>query len=204
MSSHQKALSGHLILLMAPSGSGKSLLLKHIRQEMPDIYLAVSCTTRQSRPGETEGETYYFIDLQEFKRRIKNEDFLEWAEYGNNLYGTLKSEIIKPMEEGKMVLREVELQGINSILNIIPKENLTIIYIDGGDWNTLKKRIQKRAPISESELNLRHERYIKETAAKSLADIVIKNNEGRLREAKAELVAIIEKIVSNKIPNHES
>lgn len=188
--------SGHLILLMAPSGSGKSLLLNHVKNTLPEVKMAVSCTTRQMRPGEEEGKVYYFLSREQFEEKIKAGEFLEWAEYGGNLYGTLKSEIITPIQNGEVVLREVEIQGVRSIINLIPRQNLTIIYIEAGDWETLKNRITKRAPISDEELNLRYERYLAETAAKSVADMVVENSEGKLEEAKSELVNIISKLLN--------
>lgn len=190
-------LSGHLVLLMAPSGSGKSALLKNAKTELPELHFAISCTTRAMRPGEKEGEVYHFLDMDKFNSRIKTGDFLEWAEYGGNLYGTLKSEITEPMRTGQVVIREVELQGIQSIVKLIPKAKRTIIYIDAGDWESLKQRILSRAPISEEQLALRHERYLKETAAKPLADIVIKNEDGQFDVAKDEFVAKLRSIIAN-------
>lgn len=187
---------GHLILLMAPSGSGKSLLLNHVKSTLPEVKMAISCTTRAMRPGEKEGVVYYFLNREQFEEKIKAGEFLEWAEYSGNLYGTLKSEIITPIQNGEVVLREVEIQGVRSIIDLIPRQNLTIVYIEAGDWETLKNRITKRAPISDEELNLRYERYLAETAAKDVADVVVENNEGRLEEAKSEIVNIIRKLLN--------
>jgi len=200
----EENLSGHLVLLMAPSGSGKSILLQHLKQSLPEIHFAVSCTTRAMRPGEKDGQIYYFISEEEFNSRIESGDFLEWAEYSGNRYGTLKAEITEPMRVGKVVMREVELQGVRSILNLVPRENLTIVYIDGADWDTLKKRITTRAPISPEELDLRYERYLDETAAKPLADIIVKNEEGKIEEAKNELVAIMKSIIDKESKSNES
>lgn len=191
-------LTGHLVLLMAPSGSGKSLLLQKLRRQFERrIHFAVSCTTRKMRPGEHSGRVYFFLTEQEFNKKVSTDEFLEWAEYGGNRYGTLKSEIITPMEAGEVVMREVELQGVRTILNRVPRKNVTIIYIEAGSWETLKARITSRAPISESELALRHERFISETKAKHMADITVVNNEGRLEDAHKELVAILERIINN-------
>lgn len=188
---------GHLVLLMAPSGSGKTKLLEYLRVALPDLHYAVSYTTRARRPGEEEGKTYFFVSPSQFDELMAGEKLLEVASYGNNRYATAKSEILEPMNKGGVVVREVELQGVRSILGILPREQVTVIYIDGGDWSTLKKRIISRAHISEEELALRHQRYITETAAKTIADKVIKNEEGKLAESQKELVAIIKNIVNN-------
>lgn len=186
-------LSGHLVLIMAPSGSGKGLLIDHIRSTLPEVYFAISCTTRAPRPGEIDGETYYFLSNEEFDQKIQNGEFLEWAEFSGNRYGTLKSEIIDPMKEGKVVLREVELQGILAIRELVPAANRTIVYIEAGSWETLKHRICARAPMSAEHLELRYQRYLEESKWKAFADVIIENNEGRLETAKAELQALVEK-----------
>lgn len=188
---------GHLVLLMAPSGSGKSILLAHLKAALPQLHFAVSCTTRPRRPGEREGETYYFVTDGEFDERMQQGDFLEWAEYSGHRYGTLRAEILEPLERGEVVVREVELQGIRSILAQLPREDVTVVYIDAGDWAMLKGRIMARAPISETELALRYERFVAETAAKSVADKVVKNEEGKIDEAKEALVAILRNVVDN-------
>lgn len=189
---------GHLVLLMAPSGSGKSVLLAHLRSSIPELYFAVSCTTREKRPGEKEGDIYHFVTKEEFKERIENDQFLEWAEYSNSCYGTLKTEIVDKMNEGKVVVREVELQGVQSILKLLPRERVTILYIEGGSWEELKARILARAPISDAELLLRYERYMHETQARDIADVEIDNTHGHLQSAKEKIVQEVQKIIARE------
>jgi guanylate kinase len=186
---------GHLVLLMAPSGSGKSALLSHLRAQVPNLHFAVSCTTRAMRPGERDGDVYHFVSDAQFDAYVEEGRFLEWAVYSNNKYGTLRSEIIDRMNKGEVVIREVELQGIESILKLLPRERITVLYIDGGDWETLKARIQKRAPISDEELLLRYERYMHETEAKHIADIVIENTEGNIDTAQEKIIEILKSII---------
>lgn len=184
---------GHLVLIMAPSGSGKGVLIRRVREAFPsDVHYAISCTTRQPREGEKDGEVYYFLSDEEFEARIERGEFLEWAEFGGNRYGTLKEEILSPMREGKVVVREVELQGVEAISSLLPPSDRTVVYIEGGDWNTLKRRITARAPITEEELALRYERYLVESAWKSHADMVIVNHEGRVGEAAQELIDLVQ------------
>lgn len=188
-------ISGHLILLMAPSGSGKGLLIEHLRAALPDVYFAVSCTTRDPRPHEKDGEVYHFLTREVFDQKIQAGEFLEWAEFSGNRYGTLKSEIIDPLVAGRVVVREVDLQGILAIQQLIPDTHRTVVYIDAGPWEVLKRRVLARAPMSEEHLELRHERYLEESKWKAFADVVIENNEGRLEDAKRELQAFVEKFL---------
>jgi len=189
----EKDIKGHLILIMGPSGSGKGFLTSILRNKLGDkIHSAVSCTTRVKRPKEIEGETYFFLSLIEFKKKIENNEFLEWAEYSGNHYGTLKAEVLEPLRAGSVVVREVEIQGVLAIREIIPDENITIIYIDGGSWDQLRERIISRAPISGEELELRRERYVEESASKTYANIIIKNQKGYVEQAKTKLIKIVE------------
>lgn len=189
-------MPGHLILIMAPSGSGKGVLIEHLRTTFPELHSAISCTTRDPRPNEREGDTYYFTDRATFKRKIEHGDFVEWAEFSGNLYGMLKSEVLEPMRRGRVVLREIELQGILSIREIVPEENRTIIYIDAGDWDALARRITARAPISHEHLALRKERYDAESKWKAYADVIISNTDGRLEDAKRDIAACVSDILA--------
>jgi len=191
----EKDISGHLVLIMAPSGSGKGFLISYLRlmfADTPQVHFAVSCTTRIPRPGEIDGHVYHFVSREKFEADIHHDMFLEWAEYSGNLYGTPREEIVKPLREGKVVVREVELQGVLAIREQIPPENRTIIFIDGGAWDILRERIIARAPISVGELEQRRQRYLEEVSSKAFADIVLDNSEDdKVALAKAKLVDII-------------
>lgn len=190
---------GKFFLIIGPSGSGKGTLVNYLREKSESLNLVfpVSCTTRKRRPREKEGETYYFITRDEFEERIKKEEFLEWAEYGGNLYGALKSEIINPLQEGYCVVREVEIQGANSIIGLFDRSDLFVIYIDAGPWERMVKRIRERAPISEEELELRRERFEEEVGFKDQADLVIRNYDGEVDKAKEELLDTIREVTEN-------
>ncbi len=187
---------GHLILIMAPMASGKGVLMSHVVGHFPEVKRLVSCTTREKRPGETEGKDYFFISRAEFERRTQAGEFMEWAEFSSNLYGTLKSELLAHMEEGNVVINEIDLHGVRNLLTLIPRECCTVIYIDAGDWETLKARALARAPMSEKELLLRHVHYLEETAYKHNADFIVQNNDTQLESAKEEMSTIVRNIVS--------
>ena len=191
--------TGHLILVVAVPGGGKSTLISHVRENNDDVNFAVSCTSRPMRPGEVEGENYYFVTDEEFSNRIEKGDFLEWIQQdGGRYYGTLKSEITDRIKAGEVVIREVEVRGADTIRNLIPKENLSIVFITAGSWEEMADRIKKRAPMSEEELEFRRERYEKELLFADKADYTIENKNGELEKAKKEFEQIVEDIV-NKV-----
>ena len=188
-------IKGHLILLMAPTGSGKGELERHIFAKFPELVFSVSCTTRPPRPGEVDGRDYYFLTTAEFKSKIEAGEFLEWAEFSGNLYGTLKSELLDALKAGKIVLNEIELQGVESTKQLIPLQNLSVIYIDAGGWDSLERRAKLRAPITEEELNKRRERFVIESGFKPHADYVISNLDGALEEAKLAFETLVSDII---------
>lgn len=187
--------SGHLLLLTAPSGSGKKSLVDSVLATHRDIYFAKTITTRAIREGVEENPLYSFTSRTVFEEMIQNDEFIEWAEYSGNYYGTPKNEVIDPVLHGKVVFKEMELQGVLQIKTVIPEEKRTIVYVDGGPWEVLKKRITARAPISEEELEGRRVRYEAELQSKSEADIIISNHDGQLESAKARMEEIVNELV---------
>lgn len=190
-------IRGHLVLIMAPMASGKGVLLSHITQHYPEVKRLVSCTTRAKRPGEVEGKDYFFISRDQFEQKTQAGEFLEWAEFSDNLYGTLKSQLLANLENGNVTINEIDLHGVRSILSLIPKEYCTVVYINAGDWETLKARALSRAPMSERELALRHIHYLEEMTYKDSADFIVDNDDLQLEEAKRKLSTIVESIISH-------
>lgn len=190
-------MKGKLILIVGPSGSGKGEILEHLRSSFLDCFFPVSSTTRSIRPAEKEGVTYHFISRKEFERGIREGNFLEWAEYGGNLYGTPKGDILSALEKGQTVIREMEIQGAELVLSLLPRESIKIIFINGGSWEVLKKRIVARAPLSTDELNRRRERYLKEKNFCSQADYVVENPDGGLVAAKGQTSEIVNGIINS-------
>lgn len=188
------ARRGKLVLVVAPSGSGKDTLMEAAEAAFPDLPTLVTCTTRTPRPGEVHGVDYYFLTHEEFEQRINTGDFLEWAEYSGNLYGTLRESIEEVLERGEVLLATIEVQGARQVRTLIPASELSIIYIEAGGWEVLKRRIEARAPITEAELEKRYERYLDEATFKEEADYVIDNPDGGLEAAKADFVACLASI----------
>ena len=192
-------MQGKLILVVGPTGSGKSALLDFLQEREPSIIFPISCTTRTMRPGEREGEKYFFISKEEFEKREAAGEFLEWASYGGNYYGTLKSEILPKLAEGKLVVREVEVQGARQIKKLLPKESLSILFIDAGSWEGLERRILARAPMSEVELLARRKRYEDELTFKDEADHIITNHDGELEKAKKAFIEAVRELAKGVV-----
>lgn len=190
--------TGHLVLLMAPSGSGKKSVFDTILASQQDIYFAKTLTSRAMRNGAEENPLYSFITETDFTDMIKEQEFVEWANYSGNYYGTPKSEIVKPLQEGKLVFKEMELQGVLQMKKVVPAEHRTIVYIDGGDWSALEKRILARAEIDPQELTLRKTHYEEEQKSMPAADIIIKNHDGMLEQAQEQMQQVMQQII-NKV-----
>ncbi len=188
---------GTFILVIGPTGSGKSTLMKHVIDAFPELVLPYSYTTRTKRADHVEGKHYQFISVEEFKQKIEGGEFLEWAEYGGNYYGTLKSEVEKDLSEGKVLLKEVEVQGARQIRDILPKDELMTVFVSSGDWEALEARVRARAPITEEELALRKKRYKDEITFKDEADQIILNTEGRKEAAKEDFKNLIQSVISH-------
>lgn len=174
---------GHLFLILGPSGSGKGTVIAHLRKVFPDAIFPLSCTTRSPRPGEKDGEVYHFTTKDDFKRRIEASEFLEWAVVHNdNFYGTLKGPILEALDAGKMVIREVDIQGVRSIRGLLGRDRVTTIFITFPSWENLRHRILKRSELPEAELAHREESFKREMAFASECDHVVLSEEGKIPE----------------------
>lgn len=167
---------GKLIIFSAPSGSGKTTIVRHLLKQ-PDLNLAfsVSATSRPRRGIEKNGEHYYFIKVSEFKQHIKNDDFLEWEEvYRDNFYGTLKSEVERLWAEGKNVIFDIDVVGGLRIKKKFPKETLAV-FVKPPSVDELKIRLKKRSTESDDKINMRIAKASVELATAPQFDKIIKN-----------------------------
>lgn len=182
---------GKLIIFSAPSGSGKTTIVRHLlKQPKLNLAFSVSATSREKRGEEKEGEHYYFLSLSDFKQHIKNDDFLEWEEvYRDNFYGTLKSEVERLWAEGKNVIFDIDVAGGLRIKKKFPEQTLAV-FVKPPSVDELKIRLKKRSTESDEKINMRIAKASVELATAPQFDTVIKNYDldTALKEAE-ELVA---------------
>lgn len=180
------AFQGKLIIFSAPSGSGKTTIVRHLLG-IPELNLAfsVSATSRAPRGEEVEGEHYYFMSAHEFKQHIKADDFLEWEEvYRDNFYGTLKREVERLWAEGKHVIFDIDVAGGLRIKSKFPDKTLAV-FVKPPSIDELKIRLKKRSTESEDKINMRIAKASVELATAPQFDVIIKNEhlEKALEEA---------------------
>ena len=177
---------GKLFVFSAPSGSGKTTIVRHLlKQERFNLEFSISATSRAPRGEEKDGEDYYFIDLKEFKNKIKGDEFLEWEEvYRDNFYGTLKSEIERIWALKKHVIFDIDVVGGLRIKKKYPNETLSV-FVKPPSVDELKIRLKKRSTESEDKINMRIAKASVELATAPQFDKIIKNYilEDALQEA---------------------
>lgn len=142
-----------IVIISGPSGSGKSSLCKELLKYFNNIYFSISSTTRKIREGEIDGVHYNFISLDDFNKGIDDNIFLEYAKVHNNYYGTQKSQIIKAIDDKKIVLFDIDIQGQISIKKHYP--NATSIFITTSNDKVLESRLRNRATEDDNTINKR-------------------------------------------------
>ncbi|WP_395052262.1 guanylate kinase [Flavobacterium sp.] len=167
---------GKLLVFSAPSGSGKTTIVRHLlKQEDLNLEFSISSTTREARGEEVNGKDYYFISLQEFKKHIKAEEFLEWEEvYRDNFYGTLKSEVERIWAKGKNVIFDIDVSGGLRIKSKYKQETLAV-FVKPPSIDELKIRLKKRSTESDDKINMRIAKASVELATAPQFDKIIKN-----------------------------
>jgi guanylate kinase len=167
---------GKLIVFSAPSGSGKTTIVRHLlSKEDLNLEFSISAASREPRGEEVSGKDYYFMSTEEFKKHIKNEDFLEWEEvYRDNFYGTLKSEVERIWAKGKNVIFDIDVSGGLRIKHKFPNETLAV-FVKPPSIDELKIRLKKRSTESDDKINMRIAKASVELATAPQFDVVIKN-----------------------------
>lgn len=169
---------GKLIVFSAPSGSGKTTIVRHLlKQEDLNLEFSISATSRAPRENEVDGKDYYFMDLKEFKTHIKNDDFLEWEEvYRDNFYGTLNSEVERIWAMGKHVVFDIDVVGGLDIKRIYPERTLAV-FVEPPSIEELKIRLKKRKTESEDRIAMRVAKASIEMATAPQFDHIIVNED---------------------------
>ncbi len=140
-------------MISGPSGAGKGTLIRRVMQRLPHLAFSISATTRQSRAGEKDGEDYFFLTEAEFKDWAQTDRFLEWAEYGGNLYGTPRQAVNDKLVSGNDVILEIELEGARQVLE--QREDAVMIFIMPPSLEELERRLRLRNTESEDALGKR-------------------------------------------------
>lgn len=169
---------GKLIVFSAPSGSGKTTIVRHLlHQEEFGLEFSISATSREARGNEIDGEDYYFMSAQKFKQKIKADEFLEWEEvYINNFYGTLKSEVARIWEKGKHVIFDIDVAGGLRIKKKFPEQTLAV-FIKPPDINELIIRLKQRGEESPDKIAMRVAKAPTEMATAPQFDTIILNDD---------------------------
>ncbi len=170
-------MQGKLIIISAPSGAGKTSIVKELLCADLRLEFSVSACSREKRKGEVDGKDYFFISTEEFREKIRNDEFVEWEEvYKDHFYGTLKSEVEKIREAGKNVIFDVDVVGGLNIKKLYGDDALAI-FIKPPSESVLKERLQKRNTESEEKLAMRISKARKELKEADKFDTIIVNDE---------------------------
>lgn len=165
---------GRLIVITGPSGVGKGTLVKLLLKHHPELYLSVSATTRPPRPGEVDGQDYYFTPRKKFAAMIEAGEFLEWAEYAGNYYGTPRSAVEKQIASGQQTLLEIEVVGARKVSEVFP--HALRIFILPPSLEELEHRLRSRGKDTEDAIARRLESAKAEIAAADEFDYQIVND----------------------------
>lgn len=168
--------TGKLLIISGLSGAGKGTITRRLLEKYPDDYvLSVSATTRAPRPGETDGEDYFFKSREEFEHMIENKELLEYACYVNNYYGTPKAWVEGQLSAGRNVILEIEVQGAFQVKALMP--DTVLVFVVAPTFEELRRRIITRGGVGPEELEQRLERAEEELKYKDKYDFVIVNDD---------------------------
>ncbi len=187
-----------LVLFCGPSGSGKTTIVHYLMQQFPMMRFSVSATTREKRPNEEHGKDYYFLSVEEFKAKIKNEEFLEWEEvYKDRFYGTLKVEVERILQDGFVAIFDVDVEGGLHIRKQFGRQLLDV-FVMPPSVDDLHKRLVARATESEESLFKRLGKAEKEMTYAFQFNHVIVNSV--LEDAKQEAMHMVKEFLEDVIP----
>lgn len=191
--SKQGSMKGKVIIVSAPSGAGKTSIVRHLLAEVPQLQFSVSATTRARRDYETDGKDYYFITTEQFKQRLQRDEFLEWQEvYRNQFYGSLKCEVERIWENGQTVIFDVDVLGGLNIKKFYGDKALSI-FIKPPTIAELERRLNKRGTETPETLAKRLDKAEYELSFAEQFDVSVLNDD--LTRARNEMVSIVKRFL---------
>lgn len=183
-----------IIIITAPSGSGKTSITRHLMQTHPQLAFSISAATRQARGMEKNGVDYYFISEKEFKEKIQHNDFVEWEMvYEGKYYGTLQSELQRIWNQGKIPVLDIDVKGAIHVKQQYPESSITL-FIEPPSMVELKKRLESRGTETPESLAARINKAAYELSFKGHFDKLIVNDD--LRKACDEATAIVKDFIA--------
>ena len=187
-------MNNKVVIISAPSGAGKTTLVKHLLKQFPQLEFSISACSRPQRQNEINGIDYYFISVEEFQKKIKENQFIEWEEvYPNRYYGTLKTEIERIWKKKHIVLFDVDVKGGINLKKIFHKQAISI-FIAPPSIEILKYRLEKRGTENSENIKIRVEKAKYEmTFAKQFDYIIVNDN---LNEAKENISTLIKNYIN--------
>jgi len=187
-------MEGKLVIISAPSGAGKTTIVNHILQMVPGLEFSVSATTRSPRGKEKDGKEYYFISTEDFRERIRDNEFAEWQEvYKDHFYGTLKSEIDRIWAKGKHVIFDVDVMGGINLKNIFSTRSISI-FIRPPSVRELEKRLLGRATDNPEKIKMRLAKAVEEMKLADRFDHIVIND--NLEQARNEVCKVVRSFLS--------
>lgn len=181
--------NGKLFIITGPSGVGKGTILKKFFENNHNIIYSISETTRKPRPGEVHGVNYFFVEKEDFEKSIENDEFLEWAKYSDNYYGTKKNFVLKALSQGADVLLEIETQGAKKIMEKFP--DCITIFFTPPNLDELEKRLRGRKTEDEEAIQKRLHQVKQELTLAPLYKYSIEND--KIEDALEKLQAVYNK-----------
>ena len=192
----QNSDKGKLIVFSAPSGSGKTTIVRHLlAQDELNLGFSISATSRSARGKEVHGQDYYFISPEEFRDHIDKDEFVEWEEvYANNFYGTLKSEVERIWKEGKNVIFDIDVVGGLRVKEKFPERTLAV-FVKTPSLEEMERRLRSRKTDTEEKIRERVAKAEKEMGFAPRFDVVLVNDD--LEKAKREAVDLVRSFIQD-------
>lgn len=189
-------MKGKVIIVSAPSGAGKTSIVRHLLEQVPDLKFSISATTRPKRDYEIDGKDYYFLTPEQFKERLANDEFLEWQEvYADQFYGSLKSEVERIWSNGQAVIFDVDVLGGLNIKKFYGDEALSV-FIEPPTMDELENRLKNRGTENDASLKKRLAKAEYELSFARQFDKIVLNDD--LKTAQQEMIDLVRDFLEEK------